>query len=93
MHVGHKSNEFKCQEMSVDKWRKKEVTNDETGGNQFKDVALGKRPRFKVSEYGSSVKGRHYMNMKQGTFKNTIKQDIKVKALKTWKKINFHIQK
>ena len=38
LHVGHVHEEFKCQDLSVEKWTEVEVTNDVTGESEIKDI-------------------------------------------------------
>jgi hypothetical protein len=41
LHVGHLCEEYKCQDLSVDKWTEVEVTNDETGEVEMEDHYAG----------------------------------------------------
>ena len=41
LHVGHLHEEFKCQDLSVEKWTELEVTNDITGEAEIKDIWSG----------------------------------------------------
>ena len=41
LHVGHTYDDYKCQDLSVDKWSEVEITNDVTGEIDFKDVYDG----------------------------------------------------
>ena len=43
MHVGHATEEYKCQDLSVDKWTEAEVRNEETGDMIMTDVFEGEQ--------------------------------------------------
>ena len=41
LHVGHTNSDYKCQDLSVDKWSEVEISNDVTGELEFKDIYDG----------------------------------------------------
>ena len=41
LHVGHKMESFKCQNLEVDKWSEIEIQNQETGEYEIKDIYEG----------------------------------------------------
>ena len=43
MHVGHDNEDYKCQDLSVDRWSEVEVKNDETGEIEMKDIWDGEQ--------------------------------------------------
>jgi hypothetical protein len=43
LHVGQKLEEFKCQDLSVDKWTEVDVKNDVTGEVEIEDVCVGEQ--------------------------------------------------
>ena len=43
MHVGHTNEDYKCQDLSVDRWSEVEIENDETGEIEMKDLWDGEQ--------------------------------------------------
>ena len=43
MHVGHDNEDYKCQDLSVDRWSEVEVKNYETGEIEMKDIWDGEQ--------------------------------------------------
>ena len=41
LHIGNMDKEYKCQDLSVDKWEEVELINDETGEMEMKDIWTG----------------------------------------------------
>ena len=50
LHVGHTNSDYKCQDLSVDKWSEVEISNDVTGELEFKDIYDGVHIMEKTDE-------------------------------------------
>ena len=50
MHIGNSTKEYKCQDLSVDKWAEVEIENEETGYLEKKDIFAGEHLMEEKSE-------------------------------------------
>ena len=69
LHIGHLDQEYKCQDLSVDRWTEVEVKNDETGDVNIKDILDGEQLMEEKTEekyLGDviSTDGRNVKNIK-----------------------------
>ena len=76
LHVGHTLEDYKCQDLSVDKWTEVEVQNEVTGEQEFKDIFTGEQVMEQKEEekyLGDliSVDGRNIKNIKARIAKGT----------------------
>ena len=76
LHVGHTLEDYKCQDLSVDKWTEVEVQNEVTGEQELKDIFTGEQVMEQKEEekyLGDliSVDGRNIKNIKARIAKGT----------------------
>ena len=69
LHVGHKREEHKCQDLEIDEWKEVAVTNDITGEVEIEDICTGDVTMEETSEekyLGDliSTDGRNLKNIK-----------------------------
>ena len=60
LHIGHTKEQFKCQDLAVDKWKEVEVHDDETGDIKLVDIFDEEKDLGDVV----SVDGKNIKNIK-----------------------------